>query len=380
MTTEKIWDVVNSLYEAAEDSTLWPNALQKIAVLTRATAVSLPLFTSLQSPSLGLLGAVNLDDTFRREHSTYAHLNPYFVRGSHWFSEGKPLLGEMIIPEREFLNTSYYNDFLRHFDLFYHCGGAVLKQPSLVAVLRINRPGRRPPFGQKELAILGVLMPHLKRALQLHFRLHSAEVTGRSLLAGIDALPTGFVLVDSHGKIVLMNQSAEAILRQNDGLSCRAQCLQISEQREAEKLRQAVVAATQMHEISITAPHAIAVSRPSLLRPYFVLVFPLRMTNLSIGMQSPAALIFIADPEREQRPNRQVLRDLFGLTAAECRLAEVLSRGTSLREAAEQLGITDNTVHSHLQHIFDKTQTNRQVELLRILNGSLTVQEPRKAA
>ena len=226
MNTERlIKDIIGNIYEAAAEPHLWTNVLTGIAYATRASAISLPLFENLSAPSLGLIATVNLDDTFGVEHSKYAHLNPYFVRGGHWFSEGKALAGEMIIPEREFLQTEYYNDFLRRFDLFYHCGGAVLREASAVAILRVNRPRGGSPFGERELEVLRLLMPHFKRALQFQRRLSLVEARGQALLAGLDALPTGFVLVDARGKILLMNRSAEAILRENDGLSTSAQVL-----------------------------------------------------------------------------------------------------------------------------------------------------------
>jgi len=107
-------------------------------------------------------------------------------------------------------------------------------------------------------------------------------------------------------------------------------------------------------------------------------------TNPLPCAQSPAAIISISDPDRELRPDQKILRDLFGLTSAECRLTELLSQGTNLRQAAEKLGITINTAHSHLQHIFDKTRTNRQSGLMCVLNATLTGTGPsiakRKAA
>jgi len=40
------------------------------------------------------------------------------------------------------------------------------------------------------------------------------------------------------------------------------------------------------------------------------------------------------------------------------------------KEAAEMLGISEPTVRTHLQHIFSKTNTLRQADLLRLLQNS----------
>jgi DNA-binding CsgD family transcriptional regulator len=381
-TDRLIGDIIDSIYEAAAEPQLWTNALCQIANVTRANAISLPLFESLSSPSLGLIATLNLGDDFRTEHSKYAHLNPYFVRGAHWFAECKALSGEMIIPEREFSQSEYYNDFLRRFDLFYHCGGAVLREDSAVAILRVNRPRRGPPFGERELGILRLLMPHLKRALQFQRRLSLVETRGQALLAGLDALPTGFVLVDARGKILLINRSAEVILRQNDGLSTNCQMLRAACRSESERLREIVCTAARTGASNGTqAGGAISISRPSLRRPYSVLVCTLRLShNPYPTAKFPAAVVFITDPDSSRQADEKILRALFGLTVAECHLAAVLQNGATLQKAAELLGISRNTAHSQLAAIFDKTRTNRQTELIRVIGGALGSVEPKRAA
>ena len=55
------------------------------------------------------------------------------------------------------------------------------------------------------------------------------------------------------------------------------------------------------------------------------------------------------------------------LTPAETRLARCLASGATLRNAAEQLGVSINTVRSQLRQIFAKTGTSRQAALMRLL-------------
>jgi len=47
-----------------------------------------------------------------------------------------------------------------------------------------------------------------------------------------------------------------------------------------------------------------------------------------------------------------------------------LAQGLGGKEAADMLGISEPTVRSHLQHIFSKTNTPRQADLLRLLQNS----------
>ena len=62
-----------------------------------------------------------------------------------------------------------------------------------------------------------------------------------------------------------------------------------------------------------------------------------------------------------------MLIDLFGLTAAEARLASALSMGHSLESAAHFLGLSVETVRTYLKSIFHKVGVSRQAELARLL-------------
>ena len=47
-----------------------------------------------------------------------------------------------------------------------------------------------------------------------------------------------------------------------------------------------------------------------------------------------------------------------------------LAQGLGAKEAADMLGIGEPTVRTHLQHMFAKTHTPRQADLLRLLQNS----------
>jgi DNA-binding CsgD family transcriptional regulator/ribosome modulation factor len=57
----------------------------------------------------------------------------------------------------------------------------------------------------------------------------------------------------------------------------------------------------------------------------------------------------------------------FGLTPAEARVALALKDGKSTPEIMQSLKIGGNTLKFHMAHIFEKTGTSRQSELMRLL-------------
>jgi len=109
------------------------------------------------------------------------------------------------------------------------------------------------------------------------------------------------------------------------------------------------------------------ISRPSLRRPFSLIVAPRPSHGFGLGPAPSAAIIFVSDPESEIGPEHDVLARLFGLTPAESKLAASLMQGRSLEESASELSIMRETARTHLKRIFDKTSTQRQGELIRLL-------------
>jgi DNA-binding CsgD family transcriptional regulator len=102
-------------------------------------------------------------------------------------------------------------------------------------------------------------------------------------------------------------------------------------------------------------------------RDYFIVVKALPRRVFALAGAGPAVLVTIADPDQVPRPTAAWLKRLFGLTTAETRVALKLFAGSTLGEVATALGISQATSRVHLGHIFRKTRTTRQAELIRLL-------------
>jgi DNA-binding CsgD family transcriptional regulator len=100
---------------------------------------------------------------------------------------------------------------------------------------------------------------------------------------------------------------------------------------------------------------------------------PGRSKRVSLFQPEPAVLVCAIDLEASAEVPEQRLRELFGLSRAECRIAQQLLQGSDSRETAQALGLSYNTVRAHLVRMFAKTDTNRQTELIRKMTRALGV-------
>ena len=67
--------------------------------------------------------------------------------------------------------------------------------------------------------------------------------------------------------------------------------------------------------------------------------------------------------------NRGSLAERFGLTAAQCRVAELLAQGKTNREIADLLGLSEGTVKVHMSAIFRAMKVRNRAQALVAISG-----------
>jgi len=85
-------------------------------------------------------------------------------------------------------------------------------------------------------------------------------------------------------------------------------------------------------------------------------------------------LLVLIDPGQPGRLDEGVVRNLFGLTAAESNLAVRLARGERVQAIAHARGVGIGTVRTQLRTIFRKTRTKSQASLVLLLARLATIQ------
>jgi DNA-binding CsgD family transcriptional regulator len=86
-----------------------------------------------------------------------------------------------------------------------------------------------------------------------------------------------------------------------------------------------------------------------------------------LSMPDAAVLLFIIDPANRAGIPMSWIMDGYGLTQAEAKVALAASSGLGVPETASRLGVSPNTIKTHLRRVFAKTGTSRQTELVRLM-------------
>jgi DNA-binding CsgD family transcriptional regulator len=186
-------------------------------------------------------------------------------------------------------------------------------------------------------------------------------VASQAATAALDRLHLGVVLVDGEGRVVAKNRSAGEILAERDGVELRGAALHVSDASAARRLR-----ALLSNADGPLRGGALAIPRKPPKPPLNLLIAPLAGRS---GQEEGSLVkaVFISSRDRGQETGEEHLRRLYDLTPSEAGLASLLVQGLSLKEAAAELNVTENTARTHLKRIFDKTDTHRQGELVGLL-------------
>jgi DNA-binding CsgD family transcriptional regulator len=116
---------------------------------------------------------------------------------------------------------------------------------------------------------------------------------------------------------------------------------------------------------------SMSVPRPSDGRLLTILVSPVRGRDVGrfsdLGMRDAAVLLFIVDPANRAGIPMSWIMEGYGLTQAEAKVALAASSGLNIPETANRLGVSINTIKTHLRRVFAKTGTSRQTELARLI-------------
>jgi DNA-binding CsgD family transcriptional regulator/PAS domain-containing protein len=362
------FDLVERIYAAGEEPRLWTVFLERLARAVHGSASAM-LSDEIHAAQPKEAEEQRFNGVLARAYEEYwASRNGRTADGGRGREAGEVVTSETMTPSSDSGQRTLYDDLLRRLHVRHLLGATILRQDHQISWVSVLRPGREGAFGNEETALLQMLLPHLQRALGLHARLARQGCRCAAMEEALDGIPAGILLLDRGGRPLFVNRAARGILDSRDGLSLGPDGLAAATGETNRELQRLIAQAAGMdRRPDSRSAGAIAVARPSERRAFSVLVKPISAADSSSGRKRPSTVIFLIDPDRRVKADCDVLRSLFGLTPAESRVAVELMQGESVEETARDLDVSLNTTRTHMKHLFEKTDTHRHRELVRLL-------------
>ena len=374
MDTEALSKLLGSLYDAAANPILWEPFLQQLAGSTGARAAALMMHDAGHDVHT-VHSSWGLDPEENRLYQEHYGSVDVWTQRAMPIPSRTVCNSEALCPLSELATTEIYNEFLVRFGIEHGLFGLVENSRFRLAVVSLYRDSSRPAFDASGLELVRFIAPHIQRAFKLHFQFSELKARSAGLETAFDMLPTGVIFLGPKGEVVLMNRSALASVSERNGLLATRDGLRAERPAESSLLEKTILqAASTSSGKGHSAGGTVIISRRS-RPPLRLQISPIHNSVIHTS-RSIAAVAFVNDPLRANRPTQEVLRLLYGLTPAECRVALLLGDGHAPRRIAAMVGVTDNTVRSQIKSIFSKTGVRRQGELIRLLLNNTALANP----
>lgn len=361
-------ELVASIYDACLDGSRWQPTLQSILRHLDANG------GQLWSPFLDAKGGgfdfaeSGHDFNMRSEYAAYyRHHDLWFQRAeARCLTTGTILTDRELISEREFSGSEFWADFLRKTDSYRMCtgiilGGAGSTQP--LVTFTGFRGVRADDFGSTERRLLTHLLPHLRRAVSLHWQF--AATLSSPALQVMDKLATPVLILSVDATLIHANAAAERLAHDYPVFKIHRQRLRLPTEKDQQRLLSLLHHASQQYS---SLPEGVSTTLSIDLGSRvnaFLEVGCLRQEN-HLQMDRAVAVVLVRT-DAIDAVSVPELRTSYGLTKSETETAVQLIRGHSPDEIAAMRQVSINTVRTQLKQIFSKTGAQRQSDLVRML-------------
>jgi len=349
-------DLIGGIYDAAADPELWSDAIGRIV---EATGCRTGVFYEhdLSTHQSQPLGFHQFNTEFMRDYvAHYGALDPWNARVMHW-PVGVCAPTYVLMPEDEFRRTEFYQDYLRRTGIFYGLGGLVERAEGRVAVFGVQRSYEDGRFPEESVALVGALMPHLKRAYRMNRAMLRVRQDRAVLEETLHLVAQPVLIVDRTGAVVFANGAAARLLAAGDGIKLSGNGISAVHRDDKAALT------ALLDPLNTAAPQVIALRRPGRKRPLVVQAVPLRCDG---RWEATGRVALLIEAEPAQARPLDHLAAAFSLTGAEAKLWSGLAAGATLAEIARRQQTSVNTLRVQLGRVFAKVGVHRQADLVRL--------------
>jgi DNA-binding CsgD family transcriptional regulator len=364
MGGEHVSDLVGLIYDAAFDPDVWPVMLNRLA--DRLSAMCTEMGSHNASTNTTAMIAPRTDPEYLKSFTEYWAGRNFIWKSGTKLPIGSVMIPEMLMSRDEFCRTDLYNEWCKPQGIEATLATNLLIEGPVSTVIAAHRPYSKGDFDASETKLFAALIPHLQRAVQLRLRLAGLDGLTEGSAEILNRLAMGVLLVDAEARVIFANRAAEGILRTRRGLFPGRDGLRAEIPAETRRLRLTIADCAEPRGQLGGAGGRLRLSREHSL-PLTVVVAPHRAGFTWVDVARPRVILFITDPETRIPARRVALREDFGLTQAEATVAVEILEADGLQAVADRLSISLATVRTHLAHVFDKTGTRRQSELVRLI-------------
>jgi DNA-binding CsgD family transcriptional regulator len=364
-------ELTSALLDGAYETPLWSTFLDRLRARVAADRVTLifrppgrPLGEALHLFS-GDGARVTTDKIYRKYLPSLDLLSDFQMR------ENRVYTFTELYPPRNPNHRTFYKEVVVPSGITAALHMRVMEPAGVSAWLVISR--RKVDFDSSVSSLLEALAPILRGVLRNYITLESVRFTAAVTGDAMRRLHFGWMALDVGGHVVDFEPEAGRVLSRSGVLRMKPNGGLVA--RPAQLERDIFAAITKLAADPLTHPSAFILKRDPWLD---MLLVPAAHKRLSAHPRAAVIAYVHGDSWRTSDRCEQLVQ-LFGLSAAEARLALELSRGLTLTEAAGKLELKVGTVRKYSKTIYAKLGARGLPDLVRIVLRSVLSIAPQRS-
>jgi DNA-binding CsgD family transcriptional regulator len=369
---EQVSTLIADIYDAALDPALWSLVLQRIGDFVGGTAAALYSKDTVRKTG-NLFHTYGVEISFTQSYfDRYVRFDP-FTTSRFFFPIEQVISTKDIMPHEEFRETIFYKEWAQPQGWIDFVSASLEKSHVTYAECGVFRHERDGVTDDEARRKMQLIIAHVRRAVLIGKVLDLQRADAATFADVLDGIAAGLIFVDAAERIVYCNTRGLMML-EDESVVCGTGCRLTAVDAGAKQ---------QLHDIIVKAIAGdMAIDSKGIAVPltardgdsYVAHVLSLtsgarRRTGLAY---SAVAAVFVRKAEIEMPHPVEALANRYRLTPAEVRVVMAVVEVGSVSDVARMLGISEATVKTHLQRVFDKTGVVRQAELVKLVAGFMS--------
>jgi DNA-binding CsgD family transcriptional regulator len=286
----------------------------------------------------------------------------------HYFANvEQPIATADLMPYGEFLETRSYKEWVQPQGLVDFVSALLDKSVTTATLFGVFRHQCHGIVDDETRRRMRLIVPHIRRAVLIGNVLDFDTTRKMTFADTLSGLAAGVFLVDEGARIVFANGVGQTMLDEGRILCQKESVLTTVDPGILTTLPD-VIASARNGDAAVGV-NGIAVPLSSPPEPWLAHILPLTSgARQHAGIAySAVAAVFVHQASLEVPSPMETMAKLYRLTPSELRVLAAVSELDGISAVAEALGIGEATVKTHLQRVFAKTGTGRQIELVKLV-------------
>jgi DNA-binding CsgD family transcriptional regulator/PAS domain-containing protein len=367
---EQLSTLIGAIYDTAFDPGSWPAVLEQVTKFMDGEASVLGMHNAVARTGNAFYSWGDDPRYTQLYFEQYIKINPTVVPASLHVKAGEVFSFSTVMPYEEFCRSRMYIEWAKPqgYGDFTH----VLVEKSATAFAHFGTAHglKNSPADNDARERMRLLAPHVCRAVAIGKIVDLHKIEAAMLSDAVDGLAAGVFMVRANGEIAYANASGRALLDKSNALREADGVLKAFEPAVQKAFDQAFSAAAEGDIGLGRGGQAVALTaRDGERYVAHILSLSAGARRLAGNKYGAVAAVFVHKASLQTLTLIEAVAKHFKLTRGELRVLFALVEVGGVPQAAAVLGVSEDTVKTHLRHVFAKTDTNRQADLVKLVAG-----------